>query len=368
MRDWADVHDVKIFNLVLAEAFTNDPYRQNVLVSENGLTIGESTVGIGTIFKEMDWKKILENWVSIEDQLDSGIVPDEARFNWKPAEKRIQFAEENNMQVMAFHLVYAEQLPDALMSACKNKDDFAKLMKFTTKARALHFKGRIQVWSGVNEIATVRLYNNQTQKTSFTKKMVDNDLIHNVFVWLKEADPNATSLLSESWVVEYTSRPNYQNIHNEYFKLLDDLIARNTPVDAGGMHNHFWAYDPPRPDVVKEVIQEFADREKKAHAIETDVSLNPVFPLTPTRAKSVASLADPLEAQAKIFVDMLDAFVSRGNIFGMFGITDAFSWYDELDKATGYDGPGAHIFDKAYQPKPAYTRMVDYLKSLPKIA
>ena len=89
-----------------------------------------------------------------------------------------------------------------------------------------------------------------------------------------------------------------------------------------------------------------------------------MYPLWKDRSKSVDTVTDPLESQAKIFVEMLDVFSSTGNIFGMFGITDAYSWYDEIE-TFGYAGAGAHLFDKNYQEKPAYKQMLAYLTSLP---
>jgi GH35 family endo-1,4-beta-xylanase len=353
--------------MVLARAFTETPYRDVVLKTGNGLIIpsGGDKIGLTRdgVFKGVNWDEVLANWPKYEEMLDKGVVPNEAKLNWGPSERRIQFAEQNRMDVMAMHLLYSEEISDEIVAASKTRSDFAKIIKFTTKSQALHFKGRIKIWSGPNEIVATRLYGSGA-KRAFVKNMVDNDLIHNIFVWLKEADPNTIGLLSESSVVEATSHPAMQRIHDEYFKLLDDLIARGSPVDGGGMHNHFWVYDPPRPEVVRNVIQEFKARGKVAHATETTVNLNPVYPIWKDRPRSVTTIADVLEAQAKVFAEMLEVFTSTGNVFGMYGVTDAYEWYDDLEKY-GYTGPGANIFDKNFQEKPAYKRMWAYLQSLP---
>ncbi|MBN2548233.1 MAG: endo-1,4-beta-xylanase [Anaerolineales bacterium] len=366
LRVLADAKGVKIYILALARVFTENQYRDVVLKTGNGIITPTGLTGLNHdgIFKGVDWNEILSNWPEYEKMLDMGIVPNEQQLNWGPSEDRIQFAEQNRMEVMAFHVLpEGGQISDEIIAASKTKSDFAKIMKFTTKVRALHFIGRIKIWSGANEIIATRLYGSGTGR-EFVKTMVDNDLIHNLFVWLKEADPNTIGLLSESNVVEATSQPAYQRIHDEYFKLLDYLIARDTPVDGGGMHNHFWVYDPPRPEAVRAVIQEFEARGKVAHATETTVNLNPIYPLWEDRPRSVADIEDVLGAQAKVFVDMLKVFTSTGNVFGMFGVTDAYSWYDEVD-TYGYTGAGAHIFDRNYQQKPAYDQMWAYLQSLP---
>lgn len=361
LRRVADEKGVKLFNLVLYKAFTDNGYKEMALKSCNGLTVADS-IGLAhdAVFKGIDWNDILANWSKYEGMLDKGEVPFDEKLNWTSAEQRIQFAEQNQMEVMAFHLIHGDEISDEIMAATKTKDDFSKIMKFTTKARVLHFKNRIKIWSGPNEIIAHRLYD----KGAFMNKVVDNELIHNMFVWLKEADPNTIGLLSESNVVEATSQSPYQRIHDEYFKLLDYLIEKDSPVDGGGLHNHFWVYDPPKPDIVRAVIDEFKKRGKVAYATETTVNLNPVYPLWKDRSKSVDTVTDPLESQAKIFVEMLDVFSSTGNIFGMFGITDAYSWYDEIE-TFGYAGAGAHLFDKNYQEKPAYKQMLAYLTSLP---
>jgi GH35 family endo-1,4-beta-xylanase len=338
------------------------------LKTANGLIIPTDLIGLSSsdvgIFKGVDWNEILANWTKYEQMLDKGIVPIESKLNWKSSEAKIRFAEENRMQVMAFHLLpEGDMISDEIVAASKTKSDFAKIMKFATKARALHFKGRIKIWSGANEIIATRLYGSGS-KRAFIKNMVDDDLIHNIFVWLKEADPNTMGLLSESYVVEATSQSAYQRIHDNYFKLLDYLISRDSPVDGGGMHNHFWIYDPPRPEVVQSVIQEFKERGKVAYATETTVNLNPVYPLWKDRPKSVSTVADVLDAQAKVFTDMLRVFTSTGNIFGMFGVTDAYDWYNDM-QTYGYIGPGANIFDKNSREKPAYKQMLAYLESLP---
>jgi GH35 family endo-1,4-beta-xylanase len=296
--------------------------------------------------------------------LDKGIVPNESKLNWESSEAKIRFAEENRMEVMAFHLLpESGMISDEIIAASKTKSDFAKIVKFAIKVRALHFRDRIKIWSGPNEIIATRLYGSGS-KSAFVKNMVDDDLIHNVFVWLKEADPNTIGLLSESNVVEATSQSPYKRIHDNYFKLLDYLISKDSPVDGGGMHNHFWIYDPPRPEVVESVIQEFKARGKVAYATETTVNLNPVYPLWKDRPKSVNTVADVLDAQAKVFTDMLKVFTSTGNIFGMFGVTDAYDWYNDIE-TYGYIGAGANIFDKNSQEKPAYKQMQAYLESLP---
>lgn len=362
LRDFADLHGVKIYALVLYYVFEDPAYRQMALQTANGLIPGNNT-SASWIFENVDWSRVLEKWPEYEEQLDAGVIPDDASYNWKSADQRLAFARENRMDVMALHLLYAAHLTDGMLAACQSKEDFAKIVKFTVKARALHFKGQVKLWSGVNEIVRLRLFSSDDPYERFVQRMVDDELIHNVFVWLKEADPQAQALLSDSWVVEAPAAPNYKQVHDQYFALLDKLLERGTPLDGSGMHNHFWAYDPPDPEFVLRVIEQHRQRGLACHATETTVSLNPTFQLQPRRQKRV-QIDDPLQAQAQIYRNMLEVFASTGNLFGMFGLTDRDSWYADIDQETGYTGPGAYLFDRDLQPKPAYFAMLDYLKML----
>ena len=73
----------------------------------------------------------------------------------------------------------------------------------------------------------------------------------------------------------------------------------------------------------------------------------------------IATATNILQAQAKVYQDVLEAYLAVGAQFGLGGISDKISWYNQV----GQPDTKAMILDTSWQPKPAYFALMEALKN-----
>jgi endo-1,4-beta-xylanase len=129
------------------------------------------------------------------------------------------------------------------------------------------------------------------------------------------------------------------------YKLVQGMVQRGVPINGVGFQMHLDVDSPPPESEVSANMQRLSDLGLEVHITELDV-----------RIKGAAT-DQKLAQQARVYHDMLQVCLSASNCkaFILWGFTDRYSWIPQFLQGYG----SALIFDESYQPKPAYSALVD---------
>ncbi len=125
--------------------------------------------------------------------------------------------------------------------------------------------------------------------------------------------------------------------------MVRDFMRQGVPIDGVGLQMHI--EKPPDIASISANIARFTALGVQVHITEMDVSL-------PVDANGNASPAD-LQNQAEIYRQIAEACLSHPGCTAIqtWGFTDKYSWIGSHSKKTR---GAALLFDRNYQPKPAY--------------
>ena len=302
---------------------------------------------------------MLDHWSSVEAQLNQGIVPYDDQIDWSEADRLIAFAQANHMPVYGGTMVWAGDIPASILHGNYSAAQLREILEYITKAKVLHYKGRIAEWYVASEVAASLLFGNATQR--FWWDHLGMQAVYDAFTWAHEADPKARLMIVEGPLLE-ANNDAYARIKAEFFSILADLKARKIPVNDVAPENNFWIYAPPSTGDMVATLKRIKAMGYGIGPSQTIVSESARDAFWPDRPRTVSSVPNPDKAQAAIYRDVFNAYLETGSPFGMFGFTDAVS---EFGPGKGnYNVPDAKamILDENYQPKAAYFALVAELK------
>lgn len=119
--------------------------------------------------------------------------PEPNKFTFEVADKMIQFAEDNGMQLRGHTLVWHNQMPDWFFTDENGNDvsreELLKRMKDHITAVVSRYKGRIHAWDVVNEAVEDR--GEEMLRKSKWIDIIGEDFIDYAFKFAHEADPDA---------------------------------------------------------------------------------------------------------------------------------------------------------------------------------
>jgi endo-1,4-beta-xylanase len=312
------------------------------LADARGLLIG-AAVDPGILFDtlEPDYAKVLFDNFSI-------ITPENAtKFNslsgargeygFIGADSLIGFMAKKNIKVRGHTLIWHEQLPNWLLkdiaAKAPGREDMLELMDNHIRTVAGHFAGKLAYWDVVNEAITEA----GTMRDTPWSRAIGPDYIARAFNIARAADPKV-KLCYNDFNTDGLN-PKSTGVYN----MVKDLKAQNVPIDCVGFQAHLDSTFDVNAARVKENLERFTALGVEVHFTEVDVQL-----------KSAGTKAQRLEAQAKVYGDLLRTCLSVKGCtnFVMWGITDAHSWRAASEPL---------VFDSGYEPKPAYKALLKEL-------
>ncbi|MBZ0290768.1 MAG: endo-1,4-beta-xylanase, partial [Anaerolineae bacterium] len=233
-------------------------------------------------------------------------------------------------------------VPDWLVEGAFSREEAIQVMRdhiFTLVGR---YKGRIHSWDVVNEV----FRDDGMLRDTIWNRLIGPDYIELAFRFAHEADPDAL-LFYNDYDADGT---NYKaQVIASY---LSDLLARGVPIHGVGLQMHIRAGHTSERRLysessISENISRLGALGLQVHITELDV-------------KHVgASTAEILALQALDYQRILDVCVSNPACTAVitWGFTDKYTWLSDV-----YNPDSAPLlFDTAYQPKPAYTAMIEVL-------
>ena len=292
------------------------------------------------------------------------LQPAEGVFDFRVADKFVNYCEQNGLKVIGHCLVWHSQAPDWMFT-----DSFGRLVSRETLERRIRqhiatvvgrYKGRIHGWDVVNEA----IEDDGSWRQSPLYKILGEDFIEIAFRAAHEADPDA-----ELYYNDYSmSKPGKRQTVCQLVKRLRDKGLR---IDAVGMQSHNGLDYPDLADY-EQSIDAFAQTGVKVMITELDLNVLP----NPQQfggasveqrfeyEKQLNPYADGLpKDKAKEIQERYQQFfrlyykhrdqISRINLWG---VADHNSWLNgwPIKGRTNYP----LLFDRQYQAKPIVEEII----------
>ncbi len=288
------------------------------------------------------------------------ISPNPGEYNFSEADRVVDWALENGMEVRGHALLWHEATPDHFLQGSP-ADIRARLEEYITTV-VEYFRGRVSVWDVVNETVSVDIYRGADgigpdRRSVWFNAVGSADYIDWAFRAARAADPDALLFMSEygtetplkrQWLVEILRR----------------LNARGVPIDGVGHQFHLYLDTNHQDalDAIDAVDNEFMGLIN--HATEIDITfyrdpgscwqsrtncLPTVGPTPP---------ADMLAQQARLLRNLLNGFALKSSVesVSFWGVRDSDSWLN-TSPIERFNYP--LLFDRNGDPKPCFNAITD---------
>lgn len=280
----------------------------------------------------------------------AAIRPNEKTFDFERGDRVVAFAQAHGMKVRGHNLVWPAEVPAWVRDGRFSKQQLARLLHQHIHRVIEHYRGQVFAWDVVNEAFEEhgRLRESVWHKRPGIGVGRGTAYIAQAFRWAHQADPAALLFYNDA-EAEPVNRKS-----NAIYAMVKRFKQQNVPIDGVGFQMHIFNL---RANVasIEANIARFTRLGVQVHITEMDVAL-PV--------DSQGRVLDPadLRRQAEIYRDVAAACLKYSGCTALqtWGFTDKYSWIGwETHHARG----AALLFDRAYQPKPAYDALVGLLES-----
>lgn len=246
--------------------------------------------------------------------------------------------------------------PDSIMKGKFSREEYIQILQEHVKTVVSHFRGRVSEWTLANEAIGRSFCGGGCD---YWMDWIGPDYIEIAFRAAREADPDAVLIFNE--VNNESPRDaNTQAVIDKMYDTVKTLRSKGVPIDGVGMQMHLLlpglAQTPPSKDDVIKTMQRFGSLGVSIYVTEFDMNLTNV----------PGSQQDKWNYEASMYHDMMQACLESGvcKSFSTWGIADSTSWITCSETKYGcVNLPNADplMFDKDFQPKPAYYAVRDAL-------
>lgn len=311
--------------------------------------------GVDTAAVEIITKQF--NQISPENALKfQPTHPAADRYTFEAADRYVQFGVDRKMQVIGHTLVWHSQTGAWVFQGEDGKpadrETLLARMRDHIRTVAGRYKGKIHGWDVVNEA----IDEDGSMRKSPWQVGIGDDYVARAFEFAREADPGAELYYNDFNLEKPAKRAGV-------IKLVRDLQARKLRIDGIGNQAH-WRLDTPTITEIDTALAELHATGLKVMYTELDVNLLPNTPrgADPALANPYASgLPDEVQQQlARRYADVFRVFLKHREAVTrvtFWGLSDADSWLNR--GRMNYP----LLWDRQRQPKPAFSAVVDALRS-----
>jgi endo-1,4-beta-xylanase len=305
------------------------------------------------------------NAVTPENIMKAEIIqPGWDKYNFDLADKLVAYAKKNNIKVNAHNLVWHSQLP-SFMRHIQDADSVRKYFVNHINTVAGRYDGKVYSWDVVNEA----LNEDGTLRNSIFLQKLGDDYIVEAFRLAQKASPHSKLYYNDYNIEQPNKRAGA-------IALIKKIQAAGVRIDGVGIQGHWRSDKVPMKDI-EESIQEFSALGIEVMFTELDLSVlpNPWDNATADVSQTAASnakmnpyakgLPDSVaQMQAKAYADLFQLFLKyKKNVSRVtfWGINDGQSWLNgwPIRGRTNYP----LLFDRNFQPKPAFYSIIATAKS-----
>jgi endo-1,4-beta-xylanase len=303
----------------------------------------------------------------------AALQPHRGKYDFADADELVRFAREHGKAVRGHTLIWGQSLPlwlvdhgatdklglrlppislpalpSPLGGLLENtltlltgwrRDDLLGVMKDHISTVMRHFAGEIGEWDVVNE----PIADDGTLAPTVWERFIGPDYVDQALRAAHAADPGAKLFIND-FAVETPGRK-----QDGLVKLARDLLARGVPLDGVGLQMHTNITGYPDETTLANTMRRFTDMGLQVEITEMDVGTSL---LDTTRADRLQLQAQAYGAAARACDE-----VPACTRFTTWGFTDAVSWLGS--------GESGLLFDRRYQPKPAYDAVRSAIAQVP---
>jgi len=294
------------------------------------------------------------NILTPENQMKWGpIHPQPDKWNFKPMDDLVAFAESNNMKVIGHTLVWHSQSPNWVFED-ENKQPLSREQLLQRMQEHINtvmgrYKGKIYGYDVVNEAVIDGDSVEGVLRDSKWRRIIGDDFLVQAFTFAKQADPDAQLYYNDYDMCNPAKRA-------RTVELIKSLQKSGVKIDAVGMQGHWNIYSPPLEEIEKSIIA-FSELGVKVMITELDMSL---FNSNDTGDIYKDSVPDSIiQLQTDRYVEIFKLLRKHADVIDrvtFWGTTDRFSWLNYWPKRrTNYP----LLFDRSAQPKPVMYRIIN---------
>lgn len=311
--------------------------------------------------KRAEGTLIKKHFISMtpENVMKSGpIHPEEARYNWEPADQIVAFARKNGMMMRGHTLCWHNQTPDWMFITAGGKEVSGEVLLKRLEAHITsvvdRYKDDVYSWDVVNEAISDKP--GEFLRDSKWLQIIGEEYIARAFEYARAADPDAQLFYNDYNVIDSVKR-------EKIYRLVKGLKESGVPIDGVGIQGHWSIYEPSE-EVLRATIERFASLGLQVQITELDVS---VYPKEHSRREKRPedekdNFTPEQEArQAEMYKMFFRVFRDYEDVLGgvtFWNISDKHSWLDEFPVAGRKDYP--LLFDQDLRPKRAYQEVVNF--------
>lgn len=284
------------------------------------------------------------------------IQPQEGKFEWRDADRIVEFGMLTGMRVRWHSLQWHQQAPAWLMQDPKDpnkrvsKDLLNQRLKTHIQTIVKRYKGQVESYDVVNEVLSDKGGFRTAAEGSLWYDILGKEFIFNSFKWAREADPYAQLVIND-YNLESDKRK-----RQDMYNLVKEMLAAKVPVDAVGIQMHI-SNTAPSVAEIKETIDLFASLGVQVVITEMDMSIY----ASANDAKRIPT-ANDLLVQAQRYKDIFAVYKAAAekgqlDLVMIWGPSDDTSWLNDFPVRGRTDAP--LLFDTRFQAKPAFWAIVD---------
>ncbi|MBN1428650.1 MAG: endo-1,4-beta-xylanase, partial [Anaerolineae bacterium] len=304
--------------------------------------------------RHADLLKMHFNSITAENVMKPGsIQPTEGTFNWANADKLIQFAKDNNIQVHGHTLVWHQQAAEWMFQDAEgnpleptpeNKALVLQRLEDHIRAVAGRYEADVSSWDVVNEV--IDPDQPDCMRRSSWYELTGMDYIVTAFNVAHEVAPNATLIINDYSTTNVQKRACIVSV-------VQELQAQGVPVSGVGMQMHV-NIENPSAETIEETIETFAALGVEVHITELDMSI-----YTNDSDKYTIVPEDVLIRQGYRYRDIFEVLRRQADHIGkvtFWGMADDHTWLKTWP-TTRTNLP--LLFDEQLQAKYAYWGIID---------
>jgi endo-1,4-beta-xylanase len=343
-------------------ASLRDAYRPYFLVGTSvntANTADENSVEarlIKTHFKILTPENVMK-WDALQ--------PRPAQFDFRAADRLVEFARKNQLYVVGHTLVWHNQTPDWVFEGEDGRPPTRELLLARMRDHIAtvvgRYKGRVQAWDVVNEA----LNEDGTLRDTPWRRIIGDDYIEKAFEYARAADPSA-QLYYNDYRLESPSK------RAGALALVKRLQAAGLRIDAVGIQGHVTLTHPTVQEQ-ENAILDFHRLGVKSMISEMDVDVLPstkAWGDADIRLKEAADPAFnpyvdglPAEIQARLtarYADLFRMYLRNSDKIvrvTIWGLSDGDSWLNGFPIKGRTNHP--LLFDRDKRPKPALEAVLE---------
>jgi endo-1,4-beta-xylanase len=296
------------------------------------------------------------NMVEPEDSMKWWVLRhNEGAFDFAEGDAIVRFAHAHGMKVRGHCLAWDHDNPEWLTQSHLTPAGLSRQLKEHITTVTRHYAGQVFAWDVVNEafdqdgkLKDSPWYN----QPGIGLAQQGTAYIERAFRWAHVADPSALLFYNEGGAEAMNAKS------DAVYAMIKDFKRRGIPIDGVGLQMHISRFDFDAKAVAANIARLTA-LGLQVHITELDVAL----PLEPGGAPR----PQDLQHQADIYGLVVHTCLQNPGCTAVqtWGFTDKYSWI--ASHTHGSEG-AALLFDKNYQPKPAYSSLLHEISSWPERA